>query len=61
MFQFLIALRALTLQLKKKLLSDNQGRRLKISATMVGRRQKLKKNWLKRPKAVPKIEIWTKI
>ena len=61
MFQFLIALRALTVQLKKKLLSDNQGRTLKISATMVGRRQKLKKNWLKRPKAVPKIEIWTKI
>ena len=49
MFQFLIALRALTLQLKKKLLSDNQGRTLKISATMVGRRQKLKKKLAKTP------------
>ena len=35
---------------------------VKMSATMVGRQQKIfKKNWLKRPIAVPKNEIWSKI
>ena len=34
---------------------------LKMLATIVVQRQKLKKHWLKRPKVVPKNEIWTKI
>ena len=38
------------------------GRLSKMSLTMVGRRQKiLKRHWLKRPKTVPKNEIWSKI